>query len=220
MTTVEIEVTADYNTVCPKHQNVCHASCSLTETKELGHAIFSGCWAMANDECKFCPLDENGQRCGRINHHHAAQKWVSATNTVDVELAEMKEKFLQHTGQALSATSDMSKFDADCLAVSKMMDQKMERIQQLCMDLKAICRHANIADELYAVTDSMAHKVRLSKDMDTRRQGEERIRILEEIAHRLSQDPPKPPTPSASSRDDKKAVQSSGATTASKKGKK
>ena len=181
------------NTLCMVHKQICHDGCSLQEL-EKGAPEFTKCTAFAgSNTCRGCPSDAT-EACGFAHHYHGKKAWKKETKQVATELEEMKAKYFNCINQAEQASTELSQHEKDLALLRDVLSSKTAAIKGLCVQLKEICRNANLANELYAVTATMQYDAEALQEMDARKEALERIDNFKALAAELSgqKRPPQP----------------------------
>ena len=181
-----VQTDADHlNTLCMLHKQVCHDGCSLAELQK-GAAEFSSCAAFGSSStCKVCPPGDT-EACGYGHHYHGRKQWKKETKQVATELEEMKAKYFNCIDQAEQASTELNQHQKDLALLQDILSSKTMAIKDLCQQLKSICRHANLANELYAVTATMQYDAEALQDMVAKREAMERIESIQTLAAELS----------------------------------
>ena len=180
-----VQVDADHlNTLCMLHKQVCHDGCGLGELQE-GSAEFRHCAAFNGPTCAKCP-QEGSEACGYSHHYHGRKQWKQETKQVATELEEMKAKYFHCIDQAEQASTQLSQHEKDLALLRQVLTSKTVAIKELCTQLKQICKNANLASELYAVTATMQYDAEALEDMDAKMEAMERIDTFKALAAELS----------------------------------
>ncbi|KAL9656979.1 hypothetical protein ABK040_007067 [Willaertia magna] len=185
--TEEIEVTervetATHNTLCVNHASkmVCHQGCGLEYTPSCNSSVLSGCACMGSSgKCSVC-------NCGPETHYHDKKFFRTVKKSVEKVLHEIKAQYDRCQQEVNTTTNQINNLGNDLTMVRQALDNKQNRIEELCRELKTICSGFNFVNELNAVIETLKLNAKTLTSVKVREDAEKRINCIEELVDRLS----------------------------------
>lgn len=178
--TVNELVPASYHsTICPKCTWACHDGCGLEFSSHPGR-YFEHCSAMNGRYCTECP-----NKCPASDHYHAMVTMKKTTKVIDNVIDDMKNKYLSSLDDSQKLAAQLDEQTLIKKSIDKQINDLMEDIDKKCTELKQICNHFNIVDELKDLIYQLKQEAKLLTSLEARQLADETINHISDICRKF-----------------------------------
>lgn len=165
-----------HSTICKKCNTVCHDGCGLYKGTEL-----SGCLCMINGKCTECE-----GRCDHTQHYHDYKKLSFETVDIEIEIQDLKDKYLAAKALAGEALGKIDEIDLTRKSIQLKIENVQTDIKNLCTELKGICKNFNLVNELKDLIYSLKSESENLTTIQARKTADDFINIIIQIADTFS----------------------------------
>lgn len=172
-----------HSTICGNCNSVCHSHCGLNETRTKGDPTLSGCSCIdpSTGTCTTCTGN-----CSYTQHYHSRQEPKLINVSVDEELADIKNKYLEAQGKQTSALNRIEEIKI----LRSAIDAKIANIESgmvtTCTNLKALCRDFNLVDELNILIYQLQQQSKSLTSVQARQTSDKFIDNIKVMADKFS----------------------------------
>lgn len=169
-----------HSTICGNCNKVCHSMCGLDEIKGDDKNPFSGCAAFNGSSiCNNCG-------CGVSTHYHDHKDSKIETVTLEQEIKELKDKYLNAAKQYNEDVSQMKEHELVIKGIELMIDEIKDSITADIKDLKKICKNYNLVNEFSDAVIQLEHEKLLLKTVESQKTAQEFIDLLKYLINHFS----------------------------------
>lgn len=134
---------------------------------------------MTGTNCDVCGCDHE-------THYHARKKPVTAEETVEDILHDIKKMYDKRVMDKQHTDARITTLEADLKTLDNVLKEKEKEIGECCRELKAICRHFNFVTELISVIHTMEANAATLTAVHARKQADEMIENIRKLADNLT----------------------------------
>jgi energy-coupling factor transporter ATP-binding protein EcfA2 len=137
-------VDTDYHsTICSSCNTICHEHCGLEFQGSPGSYFENCCCMNGSNTCNVCEGN-----CPPSKHYHDNKGIQTTIETVNEIIDEIQTTYLDSLNEAQRQQAEMDKHQLLKNSIDKLISDYMTQIDDECCNLKSICSHFNIVDEL------------------------------------------------------------------------
>lgn len=170
-----------HSTICGNCNKVCHSHCGLDEIhNKEDHLAISNCACFTGgNACSNCG-------CSPHSHYHDRKDMIEKEVTLDEELADIKQKYLDEMKQVDDATQAMNEHELVIKSIEKKMEDLKQSISLEVIDLKKICKGYNLVGELTSVITQIEQEKVLLKTVESQQSAQQFIDTLKQLINQFS----------------------------------
>lgn len=171
-----------HSTIRGKCSKVCHLNCGLDEINENNVGDILGCSCFNGRlNCSVCG-------CDKKTHYHSRLKEEEVEETLDEEIMEIKNKYLDSMNNKDINITKMSDNEIFKKGIQLEIDNLNKTIMDDCIELKKICKNYNLNDELLGLIIQLKEKSQLITTVEARKTCDDFINTLTIIINKFNND--------------------------------